>query len=573
MPAFTLEKLRVQTSPTRAEMGRLAGEHAVHAILEALARHGSARIILASAPSQSEMLATLLAAPIDWARVTIFHMDEYLGLPAGHPQTFRAFQQAHVLSKITPAAFHGIAGESTDPTAECARYAALLAEGPIHLCCLGIGENGHLAFNDPPVADFADPVAVKVVELDTECRQQQVNDGCFPTLAEVPTHALTLTIPALMRAESLVCTVPGPRKAGAVKATLRAEVSTAYPASILRQHGDATLYLDDASAGDVQAFLRYGSEQQELRDFRKMTYRHGVILGTAVGFAMELIGYLMVRGDRSNFGWVMFLLVPIVAGFCVAAVVRAPLRSAACAVTGSLLMLSILLFTGWEGIICCLMAAPLVALGLLIGGFLGYVVRGRYLDRDGRQWGKAFVILLCPLIIAAADRAERPFREQFTEETFTTEMLVDATPERTWALVASMEKLDGPQPLLLRMGLPVPARCELSQSAVGGERVCYFNQGKIVQSVTQWDEPVAMDLKVTENTLPGRHWLTFVSARYDLSASGAQTKIVRQTTIKTRLYPRWYWRPLERWGVTSEHDFVFANLRRWTEAEAKKKSK
>jgi len=245
------DHLRLRTFPTRADMGRAAGEHAAQAINAALASRGAARVILASAPSQDETLATLITAPIDWSRVTIFHMDEYLGLPAGHPQTFRAYQQAKVLSRIQPAAFHGIAGESADAAAECARYAALLAVAPIDVCCLGIGENGHLAFNDPPVADFADPALVKVVELDAACRQQQVNDGCFPTLDAVPTHALTLTIPALMSARTLVCSVPGPRKAAAVKATVHDPISTACPATILRQHADATLYLDAASAAGL----------------------------------------------------------------------------------------------------------------------------------------------------------------------------------------------------------------------------------------------------------------------------------------------------------------------------------
>ena len=248
MYPITADSLRVLISPTRAEMGRLAGEHATRAIQDAIIQRGSARVILASAPSQNETLATLTAAAIDWSKVTIFHMDEYLGLPADHPQTFRAYQRAHVLPLAAGAKFYGIAGESADPAAECARYAALLAESPIDVCCLGIGENGHLAFNDPPVADFNDPALVKVVELDATCRQQQVNDGCFPSLAEVPTHALTLTIPALTSARTLVCSVPGPRKAAAAVATVRGPIGTACPATVMRRHSAATLYLDADSA-------------------------------------------------------------------------------------------------------------------------------------------------------------------------------------------------------------------------------------------------------------------------------------------------------------------------------------
>ena len=248
---FTTGGLSVVISENRAEMGARAGAHAAQAIQAVIERNGAARIILASAPSQNETLNVLLASAVDWGRVTIFHMDEYLGLAADHPQTFRAYQRANVLSKIAPSAFHGIAGESADALAECARYTALLQEAPIDVCCLGIGENGHLAFNDPPVANFADSALVKVVELDTECRQQQVNDGCFPTFSAVPTHAITLTIPALMSARELICSVPGPRKAAAVRATILDKITTACPATILRLHKAAALYLDPDSAGSM----------------------------------------------------------------------------------------------------------------------------------------------------------------------------------------------------------------------------------------------------------------------------------------------------------------------------------
>ena len=175
-------------------------------------------------------------------------MDEYVGVGADHPAAFRHYQQEHVLSRVKPAQFHGIAGEAADALAECRRYSALLSAMPIDVVCLGIGENGHIAFNDPPVADFNDPHLAKVVELDQPCRQQQVNDGCFPSFNAVPKTAITLTVPALMSGRALFCAVPGPRKAQAVRDTLRGPVATTCPASILRQHDNATLYLDEASA-------------------------------------------------------------------------------------------------------------------------------------------------------------------------------------------------------------------------------------------------------------------------------------------------------------------------------------
>jgi glucosamine-6-phosphate deaminase len=247
-PPRHFEHLAVLTYSSRVEMGTAAAGDVQAAIDGAIASRGSARIILASAPSQNEFLEVLTGADIPWNRVTIFHMDEYVGVAAGHPASFRAYQQAHVLAKFQPHAFHGIRGEAGDLQAECDRYAALLAEAPIDIVCLGIGENGHLAFNDPPVADFADPQLVKVVELDEVCRQQQVNDGCFPSLADVPRQAITLTIPALFGGRESFCVVPGPRKAAAVHAALTGPLATACPASILRTHRAARLYLDSESA-------------------------------------------------------------------------------------------------------------------------------------------------------------------------------------------------------------------------------------------------------------------------------------------------------------------------------------
>ena len=249
MKSLQADQLRVEIHPDRAAMGTAAATRAADILRAAIAAKGNARIIVASAPSQDELLTGLTAAPgIDWSKVTVFHMDEYVGLPADHPATFRAYQETHLLAKVKVAAFHGIRGEAADPQAECARYAALLGEAPIDLVCMGIGENGHIAFNDPPVANFNDPNLVNVVELDDACRQQQVNDGCFPSFNAVPTHALSLSCPALMSGKALVCVVPGPRKAAAVRATIHDEISTACPATILRRHADATLFLDAASA-------------------------------------------------------------------------------------------------------------------------------------------------------------------------------------------------------------------------------------------------------------------------------------------------------------------------------------
>lgn len=255
---FTVARLNVLTHPTRLRMGTAAAEQAAQTIQEAIAKNRSARIIFACSPSQKEFMVCLTAFHnVDWSKATIFHIDEYVGLPENHPASFRSFHQKHLLSKITPAAFHGIRGESLDPEAECRRYAALLEEAPIDLLCMGIGENGHIAFNDPPAADFQDPFPVKVVELDRTSRQQQVDDGCFSDIASVPTKAITLTCPTLLAAKRLVCVVPGPRKAAAISNTLRAAtISPLIPATVLRLHPGATLHIDSQSARFLTSLRR-----------------------------------------------------------------------------------------------------------------------------------------------------------------------------------------------------------------------------------------------------------------------------------------------------------------------------
>lgn len=242
---------RVAILPDRTAMGRSAATHVTGLLEQLLKNQARIRVIFACAPSQNEFLAELVAqarSRIDWSRVTVFHMDEYVGIAASHSASFRHYLREHLLKQISPGEFHPLGGDAADPAAEAKRYAALLDADAIDLICLGIGENGHIAFNDPPVADFADPVSVKIVELDLTCRQQQVNDGCFPTLADVPTHALSLTISVFRRARHLSVVVPGPRKAAAVRATMQDPISTACPATILRTHPAATLFLDQASA-------------------------------------------------------------------------------------------------------------------------------------------------------------------------------------------------------------------------------------------------------------------------------------------------------------------------------------
>ena len=248
MKTHRFDSLRVHRHSDRAALGVAAAGHAAAVIAAAIAIRGEARVVFACAPSQNEFLVALTALPVDWRKVAIFHMDEYVGLLDTHPASFRSYLREHLLAHIpAPAAVCFIHAEAP-PDHEIARYSALLGERPIDLACLGIGENGHLAFNDPPVADFRDPAAMKVVALDEACRQQQVHDLCFVSIETVPTHALTLTIPALMSAREISCVVPGPRKVRAVRDTLLGPIATVCPASILRTHPRAVLHLDEAAS-------------------------------------------------------------------------------------------------------------------------------------------------------------------------------------------------------------------------------------------------------------------------------------------------------------------------------------
>ncbi len=235
---------------SRAEMGRRAAEDIAGEMRRLLGAQRGVRMIFAAAPSQSEMLAALVGmAGIDWTRVTAFHMDEYLGLAADAPQRFGVWLRSAIFNRLPFGAVH-LLEPGDDPEAAAKAYAARLGEAPIDIVCCGIGTNGHLAFNDPP-ADLDDPLDVKVVELDGACRQQQVDDGCFARFDDVPTHALTLTVPRLLSATRMFCCVPGAFKREAVRSTLRDPISGRVPATALRTHANWSLYLDEDSAADL----------------------------------------------------------------------------------------------------------------------------------------------------------------------------------------------------------------------------------------------------------------------------------------------------------------------------------
>ena len=248
----SLNSLNVHVAESRSAMGAHAAADIAREILMCLERQPGVRMVFAAAPSQSEMLAALREQKgIGWARVTAFHMDEYIGLPAGAPQRFGLWLRRAIFDRLPFAAVHLI-DPGDNPEQAAANDAASFDAAPIDIVCCGIGSNGHLAFNDPP-ADFEDPPTVKAVELDRQCRQQQVDDECFAALSDVPTHAFTITIPGLFAANAFFCTVPGASKREAVRRTLSDPINSMCPASALRRHPRCNLYLDLDSAGEIRS--------------------------------------------------------------------------------------------------------------------------------------------------------------------------------------------------------------------------------------------------------------------------------------------------------------------------------
>ncbi len=244
----TIDALPISVFDTNTEVGQAAAAEAAAFLRQTIRERGHANVILATGNSQLTFLEALRCTPDIWSKVNIFHMDEYINLEPGHPASFPAFLRRHFLDHLQPpaGAFFPVPGQSA--AVGCKEYEDLLRANPCDLCALGIGENGHLAFNDPPYANFNDPVWVKVVQLDEASRRQQTGEGHFPNLESVPTHAITLTIPALLSARKVLAIVPEGRKAPAVQRALRGPIKTDCPASILRHTPQAHLYLDRDSA-------------------------------------------------------------------------------------------------------------------------------------------------------------------------------------------------------------------------------------------------------------------------------------------------------------------------------------
>lgn len=246
---FRVDDLLVQIYNSEVEMAFSVAEITQQYLQKILNEQDTAAVLLATGNSQLKFLDALIKlGGVDWSRITLLHLDEYLGISAEHSASFRRYMRERVEKRVAPKQFHYIEGDTLQPVAECDRYTKLLQAQPIDLCCLGVGENGHLAFNDPAVANFQDPYSVKLVKLDKVNRQQQVNTGHFSNIETVPQYAFTVTIPTICSAKKIICLAPETRKANVVKQMLQGAISTECPASILRQQPQATLFLDVNSA-------------------------------------------------------------------------------------------------------------------------------------------------------------------------------------------------------------------------------------------------------------------------------------------------------------------------------------
>jgi glucosamine-6-phosphate deaminase len=244
--------LQLEIFDTKAELGRTAARDATEIINQAIEERGAAYVIAATGASQFEFLDALVLEEIDWTKVVFFHLDEYVGLSESHPASFRRYLKEGILSRIQPRSFHLLNGEAGDVNEECRRVGELISRETIDVAFVGIGENGHLAFNDPP-ADFETDEPYIVVNLDQRCRQQQVGEGWFKSLDEVPAQAISMSIRQILRSRNILCIAPDQRKATAVKNCVELDVSPMHPASILQQHQSVKLYLDRASASLLQS--------------------------------------------------------------------------------------------------------------------------------------------------------------------------------------------------------------------------------------------------------------------------------------------------------------------------------
>jgi len=291
-----------------------------------------------------------------------------------------------------------------------------------------------------------------------------------------------------------------------------------------------------------------------------------VLVGTAVAVVFGIGGFFLVNDHSGSMGMVLFVLLPFATGFATALMVEGKKIITASLLVGAIICTAILVLTRMEGWVCVLMSAPLIAIGLAVGAVLGVVAREMFGSSSNYHSISFLILAALPFLLMGANKAEEESRRTPRAETIANTLIVDATREVVWEQLKTFDQINGSKGLLMRIGLPVPVSCTMSGEGVGATRTCYFEEGHIAERVTEWNPPSSMKLEITEFDVPGRPWLSFKDASYELTQDGGRTVITRKTTIVSRLSPVWYWRRMEKIGVETEHESLFAEVKRKVQA-------
>lgn len=288
-----------------------------------------------------------------------------------------------------------------------------------------------------------------------------------------------------------------------------------------------------------------------------------IFAGAGIAVLFGLGGFFLVKDDTSSMGWVLFLVLPFATGLATALVTRGRRIFFASIVIGVLICTAILLITKMEGWVCVLMSSPLIAIGITLGALLGVLLRRKFFDESPRGTTfRFFTLLTIPFFLMGADYSEKSSRRILRAETIRHEVTLDASPEIVWNQLKGFDKITGSKTFLMKIGLPVPVSCVMEGEGVGAKRTCYFESGSIEEKVTEWQPPNLMKFEITASDVPGRPWLSFKDAAYEIRSVNGKTVVSRTTTIISRLSPAWYWRPMEKIGVETEHEYLFEELKR-----------
>jgi hypothetical protein len=285
-----------------------------------------------------------------------------------------------------------------------------------------------------------------------------------------------------------------------------------------------------------------------------------IAAGSVVGIAIGLVGFFFAQYGRQGMGVLLFFLIPALGGFAAGFLGRSAKPAGTAALIALVGCLFLLIAFGKEGLLCALMALVLIGVPIAIGAALGVAVRVLIKTPRGEKTTMGLYVLVAPVILVAGKQWEAPLVDRARIETISNSVWVPDSPEHTWLNIQSIDSIHASKPWLMHVGLPIPQRCKLEKTAVGARRTCYFDKGSIEETVTEWDPPHLMSLRIDRTHMPGRHWLGFENAQYRLEPEGTGTRLTRTTTISSHLYPAWYWRPLEKWGVTSEHKYLLEDV-------------